>query len=122
MRRYIDADKLQERLQEEFDKEGAKADEMAMLGCSDASVKYNHGQFCYLNAKELVKDASTADVVEVRHGEWEKLSAHSDICCSLCKRPPKIVFGVAPLYCPNCGAKMDGERSENGKGTDNKHS
>ena len=51
--RYIDADKLQERLQEEFDKEGAKADEMAMCGCAEASVKYNHGQFCYLMRRSL---------------------------------------------------------------------
>ena len=65
MSRYIDADKLQERLQEEFDKEGAKADYMAMKGCAEASVKYNHGQFCYLNAKELVKDAPTAAVAPI---------------------------------------------------------
>ena len=65
MSRYIDADKLQERLQEEFDREGAKAYEMAICGCTDASVKYGHGQFCYLNAKELVKDAPTAAVAPI---------------------------------------------------------
>ena len=42
-------------------------------------------------------------------GRWEKPSMHSDIICSQCKRPPKMLFGVAPLYCPNCGAKMEGE-------------
>ena len=72
MSRFIDADALQERLRVEFEREGTKADEMAMLGCGEASVKYNHGQFCYLNALELVKDAPTADVVEVRHGRWIK--------------------------------------------------
>lgn len=41
-------------------------------------------------------------------GEWVKPSMRSDIICSQCKRPPKILFGVAPLYCPNCGAKMKG--------------
>lgn len=113
--RYIDADKLQERLQEEFDKEGAKADEMAMCGCAEASVKYNHGQFCYLNAKELVKDAPTADVVEV-------------VRCKDCikKDTPKCAMWYD---CEKCKGQWSwcnpndfcsyGERSENGKGTDN---
>lgn len=56
-----------------------------------------------------VKRAPTADVVEVRHGEWEVWG----LCnpkCSLCKN-----YGYAKdRYCPNCGARMDGERSENG--------
>ena len=48
-----------------------------------------------------------ADVVEVRHGEWEVWG----LCnpkCSLCKN-----YNYAKdRYCPNCGAKMDGERRE----------
>lgn len=63
MARYIDADKLIEALQADYDREGAKADEMAMIGNDDISVKYSHGQFCYLNAIERVKDTPTADVV-----------------------------------------------------------
>ena len=63
MARYIDADKLIEALQTDYDREGAKADDMAMRGDADLSVKYNHGQFCYLNAIERVKDTPTADVV-----------------------------------------------------------
>lgn len=43
-----------------------------------------------------------------KEGEWIKPSTHSDIICSQCKRPPKILFGTEPLYCPNCGAKMKG--------------
>jgi hypothetical protein len=65
MARYIDADILIQAFQEEFNKDGAKADDMAMRGIADASVKYSHGQFCYLNAIERVKDAPAADVVEV---------------------------------------------------------
>ena len=63
MARYIDADKLIEALRADFDREGSSADEMAIKGLADASVKYNHGQFCYLNAIERVKDTPTADVV-----------------------------------------------------------
>lgn len=65
MARYIDADKLLEELQQASDKEGVKADAMANAGVYDASVKYNHGQYCYINAMEIVKDALKADAVEV---------------------------------------------------------
>ena len=58
---------------------------------------------------DAVMDCHTADVVEVRHGEWTKPSTFSDTCCSRCKRPTKMLFGILPLYCPMCGAKMDGE-------------
>jgi Zn finger protein HypA/HybF involved in hydrogenase expression len=48
----------------------------------------------------------TADVVEVRHGEWLERS-YGELQCSACG----IVQGDEPHrynYCPNCGAKMDG--------------
>ena len=63
MARYIDADALIEALQNEYDKEGAKAYDMAIKGVADASVTYSHGQFCYLNAMERAKDMPAADVV-----------------------------------------------------------
>ena len=51
-----------------------------------------------------------ADVVEVKHGRWVRCENFVDIeKCSLCG-----VGFVYPRfykynYCPNCGAKMDGE-------------
>jgi hypothetical protein len=54
----------------------------------------------------------TADVVEVRHGEWgdtgiEDLDLiYSGYKCSECG---EIVCGTAFPYCPYCGAKMDGK-------------
>ena len=71
MARYIDAETLIEALQADFDREGAKAYDMAMSGLVDASVKYSHGQFCVLNAMEQVKITPTADVVP--KSEVEKL-------------------------------------------------
>lgn len=57
-----------------------------------------------------------ADVVEVRHGEWEPIMQelnYYDTCkCSVCG----TVIDVSEAhykFCPNCGAKMDGERREN---------
>lgn len=73
MPRYIDADALLEKLQVDFDKQGRKSDDMALRGESELSVKYNHGQYCYLNAMEQVKDTPTADVVPKSEVEKQKL-------------------------------------------------
>ena len=59
----------------------------------------------------LIEKAPTVDVAPVAHGRWE--SRHGSWYCTNCGRGYKIKFGVAPAckhnYCPNCGAKMDGD-------------
>ena len=77
----------------------------------------------------VIETFPTADVVEVRHGYWlnayeyalkigatdERLieSAKNDkwwkFCCH-CEQPVKWDYN----YCPTCGAKMDGRRSNDG--------
>ncbi len=66
------------------------------------------------------------DVVEVRHGEWVlEHGEYGKMMCSVCKKSspterkpdPYEYFQLADFYiespyCPNCGAKMDGERKE----------
>ena len=60
-----------------------------------------------------IGETPTADVVEVRHGRWRDIG--KDACqCSECDR---LHLGnnaeqTAKLckYCPNCGARMDGEK------------
>ena len=72
-----------------------------------------------LNAKNVgqaIWDTPTADVVEVRHGEW----GFDGIgwTCSECGEyalSNNMKLQVHSAYSPHCGAKMDGERSENGK-------
>ena len=57
-----------------------------------------------------------ADVAPVRHGQWEKKSGLYS--CSECGKtcPYDVQADVieywACNYCPNCGAKMDGELNE----------
>ena len=49
----------------------------------------------------------TADVVEVKHGEWIENGIQDSMLskCSVCG----ISYGAYTFnYCPNCGAKMDG--------------
>ena len=60
------------------------------------------------------------DAVPVVHGRWSEkrwmtdddwgVINHRAIVCSACKR--EIADGEQTCYCPNCGAKMDGERRD----------
>ena len=50
----------------------------------------------------------TADVVEVRHGEWKKLyDTAPRYVCTACNH---FYNNREYKFCPNCGAKMDGEK------------
>ena len=54
-----------------------------------------------------------ADVAPVRHGRWVPTKApFMNECedCSVCGY--RTVWGHRYNYCPNCGAKMDGERKD----------
>ena len=73
------------------------------------------------SVKRVLIQAPTADVVEVRHGEWKKEFAwsygwtdHHKCTCSECG----LTFiedarnVTEYVYCYGCGAKMDGERKD----------
>jgi hypothetical protein len=71
------------------------------------------GVLKYIEALEMGIDAlkkqSTADVVEVKHGEWttpSKINGNTFNIphCSICNNVPCDVGN----YCPFCGAIMDG--------------
>ena len=57
----------------------------------------------------------TADVAEVKHGEWvfkfycSNMSGYDyGMTCSVCGKPTHRQFAEKmPPFCPNCGAKMD---------------
>ena len=58
--------------------------------------------------KTAIRRLPSADVAPVRHGRWEK---NDDYTCSLCGY--RMVIGDGAYnYCPNCGARMDGESDE----------
>lgn len=61
------------------------------------------------NIKRDIETIPTADVVEVKHGKWKK--GGNEKTCSVCKF---IYYSNNDdfNYCPNCGAKMDGERKQ----------
>ena len=72
------------------------------------------GKFdCLMNEDRSVN--RFADVAPVVHGEWVLKERAHYFKCSLCKEPIPYKFGYANSrryynFCPNCGAKMDGER------------
>lgn len=95
MSRYIDVDKLQETVYKRVNNPAIRD---------------------WLNS--LINEQPTADVKEVKHGQWntvldESILEHynNDVdifACSICgiksKRPTK--------FCPFCGARMDGGNEE----------
>ena len=74
--------------------------------------------------EDMIENAPAVDAVPVVHGRWisypECLAfegAYHDehIVCSACHSVWNIIDNDTERfdYCPNCGAKMDGERREN---------
>ena len=70
--------------------------------------------------KELIDKMPTIDAVEVKHGEWLRYGEDGkpnsiDTCIWQCDKCLETYYGRTeriPNYCPNCGAKMDGERRD----------
>lgn len=103
MSRYIDAEKLKCSIDSETDS----------IFDWDMTIEE-----LYYNLCKLVDDEPTADVQEVKRGYW-KFNQHSKVVasfrCSECQTR-FYNFGNSKIlsptpYCPNCGARMDGDSS-----------
>ena len=75
----------------------------------DAHDQYSLGLFhgCEYDA-DLINEPPAADVAPVRHGRWVDNGIPDSILsgCSVCG----FTCGSSSFfYCPNCGAKMDGD-------------
>lgn len=73
------------------------------------------GVFTRESIKQIVSNLPAADVMEVRHGRWERALTASGIIsrvrCSVCAGIQPLTFENMP-YCPTCGTRM---------GQENKH-
>lgn len=84
--------------------------------CSDCI----HYDICYkiehygrdLEDTSACKQFIGKDVVPVKHGHWDVGYFH-DRVCSFCLHPDNDLNDFPHDYCPNCGAKMDGEEQSN---------
>ena len=107
MAEYIERETLQKALQQ---KKAGVANKRYTEGWND----------CLLRMKSMVHGAKSADVAPVVHGEWENHPhAYGFERCSVCHDCTiwgEWADGKKWNFCPNCGAKMDGER----KGDDEK--
>lgn len=63
---------------------------------------YNGKKSAYLNVANFIDEAPTVE--ERKQGHWIDLEFDDVSICSLCKNPQE----VETLYCPECGAIMDG--------------
>ena len=70
------------------------------------------GAYGYVDALQIAI-APTVDAALVRHGQWETNSDRPDtLICSVCKCGFDMWKHDPHNFCPNCGAKMDKEKSE----------
>ena len=66
-------------------------------------------------ARKLIEEAPAADVVPVVHGRWINKTNHNRavveqrVDCSACGHILWHTSAMSYNYCPNCGARMDGE-------------
>ena len=101
MARYIDADKMQDFLVETND-------------IDDWIVSQYNADWI----SSFIESQPTADVVEVKHGEWGLIDecANEGVYCSVCyKKVYKTYYAnqkIKSKFCPNCDAKMDGGKKE----------
>ena len=85
----------------------------------DAYPQADRNNLCpaiyYDDFAEIVDDVlsefeEAVDAVEVVHGRWEWIPTDecvSVLTCSACKKTEGA--SIFNKYCPNCGAKMDGD-------------
>jgi hypothetical protein len=78
--------------------------------CQTCDVSY-----CYQNCSKFIAwFEKTVDAVEVVHGEWRCVSLDPQdpyFICSNCRIGYSTIYHECEemKYCPNCGARMDGE-------------
>lgn len=76
----------------------------AQDGADEWGGDFNRNRDTYIEV--AIDKVPTADVRPVKRGRWVKRPPFSESECSNCGKPPKLLFGMLPDYCPWCGADM----------------
>ena len=102
----------------------ALAKTMPTPATPDGAGEFDHeihiADEAFADAIRIIESLEPADVVPVAHAHWYILEYES-LTCSRCggfyytgcdsttEAKERLKKGIYPQYCPNCGAKMDGE-------------
>lgn len=70
-----------------------------------------HFIFGVESVMEYVENLPAAEVAEVRHGYWDDSLDGLTPYCSVCRCTHRCLIR-RPIYCPNCGARMDKEAEQ----------
>lgn len=85
------------------------------IGREEAILAVRHAWAKGLEPTQYIEQIPAADVVEVRHGRWVSVQHKLARVCSVCNRDEPYKFADVDAdvynYCPNCGAKMDKEET-----------
>ena len=74
------------------------------------NAEHQHDSYSTMMMYEIadeIEDAPAADVAPVRHGRW-MFGGDGIVECSVCNETYDVNM-LPRNYCPNCGAKMDGD-------------
>lgn len=82
------------------------ADELAVTYC-EIDNQYHSEPWILDDILAFLNDAPTIEAAPVVHGRWIPIPEYENKRCSVCR----TVFSDFTLgyYCPNCGARMDGD-------------
>ena len=100
MTKYVDLDKLVNRLDEHYTTLGKK------YGFDDMYVRG------YGEAISNMEDEPVADVQEVKHGHWDEIRGAYGKLEGWIHRGCGRMSMAKDNYCPKCGARMDLEENE----------
>ena len=107
--RLIYADPVYEELRKSYEELKSIRDTLTQ----HEDIQICNGQLVvFQEALMCIKNAPTVDAVEVVHGRWERyIDEDEDVHYYTC---PVCNYMAIPRYkyCPNCGAKMDGDSND----------
>ena len=104
MARYIDVETLEGKINEAQERLSSTDDKMWEI-----NKPYFKGLAW---ARSYIENQPTADVVEVKHGEWDVnvgMNFNKERICPICKKRIESNYWE---FCSHCGAKMDGGNAE----------